>query len=120
MWELSQAVKDVLAERQAQVTEHGNDAEHDDQHTTGELALAAASYAFASTISTEEVQAHTSAIYGQKRGCFSVIAFLWPWPAYQFRARKGPRRMLVKAAAMLIAEIERWDRAAARREAKHA
>lgn len=111
MWELTNAVKDVLTERQRQVTDEGHTAEHDDQHTTGELALAAATYAYAGTLANEELYAHARNLFGQPRGCFSVVAFLWPWEGHWFRPKGGKRRMLVKAAALMIAEIERFDRA---------
>lgn len=123
MWELSVAVKDVLTERQRQVTEECRTAEYDDAHnTTGELALAGAVYAYAGTMAAEEVEWHRNAIFGRMRGCFSVIAYLWPWSAHWFRPKGGKRRMLVKAAALIIAEIERLDRKAdhEKQEAKRA
>ena len=43
----------------------------------------------------------------------SVIGWLWPWDAEWFKPSSS-RRDLVKAAALLLAEIERDDRAASK------
>lgn len=101
----SQAVQDVEAERLRHVEEEGRTAEHDDQHTDDELALAAAAYA---------MPAHRRVINGangkQHRPWF------WPWRAKDWKPGNR-RRELVKATALLIAEIERIDRARLRAEA---
>lgn len=95
---LSQALADVAAERLRQQQEEGWTPEHDDQHRHGELARAAASYA----VSNRETDASDR----------STVPTLWPW-SYEWWKPKGRRRNLVRAAALLIAEIERLDRAAA-------
>ena len=43
----------------------------------------------------------------------SDVPATWPWGASWWKPG-DPRRMLVKAAALILAEIERLDRAAAR------
>lgn len=95
------AVADVLAERQRQVSEKGYTAESDDSYIPGILCLAGAAYAVAAS-------AYPDARRRANR--------LWPWPnapKYFEPARKNnPRANLVKAAALIIAEIERIDRAA--------
>ncbi len=109
--ERSQAASDVIAERQRQVSAEGWTAEHDDLHSTGELAQAAAVYALHSCrpptfVFDAELQ--------------EEIPTNWPWARRWFKPR-GPRRDLVRAGALIIAEIERLDRAAAiraRREEK--
>jgi hypothetical protein len=90
---LSHATADVIAERRRQIQAEGWTPEHDDEHAGGELAQAAAYYALHST------------------GRFNDIR-LWPWSPDWFKPTDR-RRDLVKAAAMIIAEIERLDRAAA-------
>lgn len=93
----AQAVGDVLAERQRQVEVEGWTPEHDDQHEVGELATAAACYA------------------GNAGGYVWAGGWpgeVWPW-AREWWKPSTPRRDLVKAAALIIAEIERLDRAAA-------
>lgn len=87
----SRAIADVSAERRRQVEGEGWTAAHDDQHTHGDLAQAAACYA----------------IYASGR---SVPPDLWPW-AMEWWKPKDRRRDLVRAAALVIAEIDRLDRA---------
>lgn len=90
---LTDAACDVLAERNRQVTAEGWTPEHDDQYTKRELAYAAEIYAV-STLSKYE------------------MPLLWPFPS-QWWKPSTPRRNLVKAGALILAEIERLDRAAA-------
>lgn len=91
---LSQAARDVLAERQRQISAEGWTPEHDDVHNNGELADAAACYASPSI--------------------FTLIGLrLWPWRTAWWKP-SDHRRNCVKAGALVIAEIERLDRAAAR------
>lgn len=89
----SPAARDVLAERQRQIQREGWTPEHDDEHCRGELAQAAACYAIGSV------------------GCTSGTTMLWPWAMNDWKP-KGERRDLIRAAALIIAEIERLDRAA--------
>ncbi len=87
------AAVDVLAERQRQVTAEGWTAERDDGYQNSELADAAACYA----------------IHAHNQG-FSTPAH-WPW-SQDWWKQTSPRRDLVKAGALILAEIERLDRAA--------
>lgn len=87
------AAVDVLAERQRQVAAEGWTASHDDEYQNSELADAAACYA----------------IHAHNQG-FSTPAH-WPWPPTWWK-QTNPRRDLVKAGALILAEIERIDRAA--------
>lgn len=89
--ELTKAATDVLAERQRQVTTEGWTPDHDDEHDSCELARAAACYAL------------DAAGYTVQQTPF------WPWDGTWWKPGE-PRRNLVKAAAMLLAEIERIDR----------
>jgi hypothetical protein len=88
---LSEGLQDVIAERIRQVNEEGWTADHDDGHDTGNLALAAACYALQTTTK------------------HYLASELWPWD-FQWWKPKGPRSDLVRAAALIIAEIERLDR----------
>lgn len=85
----SQAARDIWAERQRQQSVKGFSTRQDDTYTGGELAAAAISYI--------EPMAATD---------------YWPadWHDDSFRP-SDYRRNIVKAAALLIAEIERIDRA---------
>lgn len=98
----SRAALDVLAERRRQVEAEGWTPEHDDEHENGEMAVAAGYYALACGWPHErDIGAGHKPQY-------------WPWDASWWKP-SAPRRNLVKAAALLLAEIERIDRAAAER-----
>ena len=73
---------------------------HDDEDITGGLAMAAAAYALSGAGWRNE----------------NTLQAIWPW-ARRFWNPKDKRRDLVRAGALIIAEIERLDRLAAR-EAK--
>lgn len=87
----------IWDERCRQVSPKGYDAAHDDAHTQGEIALMAATYA---------------ALAGRS----SVAAMhAWPWDeAMPKSLTSEPRRLLIIAGALILAEIERIDRAAIR------
>ena len=89
---ISQAVHDVLSERCRQIAAEGWTPEHDDHHVSHELAEAAACYCLASV--------------GKP---FDYFETMWPWEQDWFKS-STPRRDLVKAAALILAEIERLDR----------
>ncbi|MCP4564039.1 MAG: hypothetical protein GY873_30235 [Bosea sp.] len=107
----SQAVADVLAERRRHVEGEGWTAEHDDGHDKAEMAAAALNYTAAAAI--------TVALGGDRYKAGPPLdsmgwAIGWRWAPSWWKP--GPvRRMLVKAASLIIAEIERLDRAAARK-----
>lgn len=91
---VSIAESDVLAERRRQVTVEGWTPQHDDAHGNGEMAKAAACYAISAS------GADASFTWNH----------WWPWHPRWWKTAGGRRRQLVKAAALLIAEIERVDR----------
>ena len=90
----TKALHDVLAERQRQIEDEGYTLEHDDEHDQlpGDMAFAAACYATA------------------EAGEAPPAVWPWEWAAWKPKDR---RRNLVKAAALLLAEIERLDRSSA-------
>ncbi|CAM3827243.1 hypothetical protein [Castellaniella denitrificans] len=92
------AVFDVLNERTRQVEAEGWTSEHDDEHVGGEMAVAAACYAMHGT---------------NRSGRLYAIKTLWPWDQSWWKPA-GHRRNLIKAAALILAEIDRLDRAVAR------
>ncbi len=107
---MTQAIQDVLAERQRQQTVEGWTTAHDDEHTPGDLALAAATYAICATAGA--LPAPTAPGSSRKDALLSSANFLWPWDSGYLKP-KGQRQDLVRAAALLLAEIERLDRAEA-------
>lgn len=105
----TQAQDDVLAERQRQVATEGYDASHDDEHDLGELALAASYYAI--TAAAGLLPWPTPELHSNRAALQLKADFLWPWDPKERKPKSG-REDLVRAAALLIAEIERRDRAA--------
>lgn len=93
---MTQAASDVLAERQRQISTECWTPEHDDQHWDGSLAAAAACYA------------NPMPKYRDPR-----ITDLQGWPGNWTYKPKGRRLDLVRAGALILAELERIDRAAA-------
>ncbi|MAJ63700.1 MAG: hypothetical protein CL558_13155 [Alphaproteobacteria bacterium] len=94
---------DISAERKRQVAEEGFTADHDDQNNSdGELALAAVAY-------TLEAAPISPANIGK---------LVWPWPDDWWKPGE-PREMLVKAGALILAEIERLDREQAKKQVPH-
>lgn len=81
-------IAEIHAERRRQIEREGWSARHDDRHHgCGELAGAAACYA------VPELKDH-----------------LWPWQDNDWKPKER-RRDLIRAAALIVAEIERLDRA---------
>jgi hypothetical protein len=107
--DISNAARDVLAERQRQVIEEGLTTEHDDRHDVGELAAAAAAYALAAADDLHPMS--------QGDGSFGPGGqppSMWPWAPHWWKPSEDPRRMLVKAVALGLAQIEQIDRSKAR------
>lgn len=108
-------IEQIADERARQINAEGYSHEHDDTHREGEIAIAAACYAAPHRIYV-------------KRDYADGVTFSDPWPAgwrgdkrpydgnvVRSNASKGEakrRDLLVKAAALIVAEIERIDRAA--------
>lgn len=86
-------IHDIWAERIRQEGGEGWTPEHDDQHTHGELARAAMCYA--------------DPLNGPG------VPYRWPWDRVWWKPTDR-RRDLVKAGALIAAEIDRLDRIAAR------
>lgn len=102
---ISRAAQDVLAERQRQISVEGWDDTHDDCNDKSELAQAAACYALSGTPADEAVFIHGR--WKDPRDLF------WPWTwDRSWWKPTNRRRDLVKAGALILAEIERLDRAA--------
>jgi len=91
---LTDAAADVLAERQRQTNVENWTAAQDDKYTAHELLSAACCYAMCHRLDPETLPAN------------------WPWNASWWKPTTQ-RRNLIKATALILAEIERLDRAAA-------
>ena len=106
------ALEEIAAERRRQIEVEGWTPEHDDQHEYGELAQAAAAYA-SHTPHREQVDVFAGRAGGGETrvGWFLPHVVLWPWERAWWKP-SNRRRDLIKAGALIVAEIERLDRAA--------
>lgn len=102
---LYSAASDVLAERERQVSAEGWTPKHDDQYEHGQLAGAASCYA-RHVNSRGLIFPSNPESYQQEPESTN-----WPW-THDWWKPTNPRRDLVKAGALILAEIERIDRAA--------
>ncbi|SUC86034.1 hypothetical protein [Pseudomonas aeruginosa] len=96
--QVPQAWLDVQAERKRQIEAEGWTPEHDDAHSHGEMARAAACYALAGSSAPND---GTAAL---------LVSLAWPWDEQWWKPSTA-RRDMVKACALGLAEIERLDRA---------
>lgn len=96
----NRAARDVLAERRRQVETEGWTPERDDMHGDGQMAVAAGYYALSCGYPYERDIGH-----GGRTPAY------WPWAPSWWKP-KDKRSNLVKAGALILAEIERIDRAA--------
>lgn len=84
----------IATERARQITQEGWSESHDDEHSHGELLMAALTYAM-----IDDKNLHGTAIR------------LWPWNAQWLKVSSDEIRNLVKAGALIAAEIDRLKRA---------
>jgi len=93
--EIIDPAAEIAAERRRQVSEEGLTPKHDDANNTEEMAEAAAAYALSAAQLPDTAED------------------VWPvnWDKKWFKPTT-PRRDLIKAGALIVAEIERLDRAA--------
>jgi len=86
-------IDEIAAERARQINEEGHTPERDDQYQSDELSRAAACYALHRSFPD------------------------WPW-SYAWWKPTTERRDLIKAAALIVAEIKRLDRKAEKEKMK--
>ena len=99
-WTLNAAADDVMKERLRQIDAEGYDPAHDDEHVNDEIAALACFYAMPDGARDWDA---TSTGYGDTLG-HAIIPENWS-------VKTGDRRReLVKAGALILAEIERLDR----------
>lgn len=109
-------IEEIAAERKRQIVAEGWDAKHDDDHDEGQLSRAAACYA-AHASAYQRVDHYVGMkAYQEVEPSRSADNFGWPW-ARKWWKPKDPRRDLIRAAALIVAEIERLDRVAAKKAA---
>lgn len=96
---LTQAIRDVMAEREHQIVDLGFGPEHDDEHNANELPQAAGAY-----MMNVAARLHP----GDGVGYVDPPPW-WPWEAH-FWKPQTTRADLVRAVALGIAAIEKMDR----------
>lgn len=84
----------IAAERQRQIAVEGWTPEHDAGHADGDLRLAAIAYA-------------QRAMSGRQHSVGNPVPDAWPWAAEYWKPTNDPIRNLVKAGALIAAEIDR-------------
>lgn len=87
----------IAAERRRQVEQEGWTPEHDDMHADSSMIDAAIAYACAE--------------HPEMAGEMGAQLAWWPWAGTWWKPSKDPVRNLVKAGALLAAEIDRLQRA---------
>ncbi|ESY21437.1 hypothetical protein [Mesorhizobium sp. LNJC391B00] len=102
--DMSKALLDVMNERDRQWNEENFDPAHDDRYLNFELGKAAAAYLGEAIIKDATRADHSKRDFPPG---------VWPWHRNWWKP-KDRRRDLVRAGALIIAEIERLDRAAAK------
>lgn len=98
----SVGVRDLLTERRRQVQEKGYPPERDDTYTRGQLADAASAYAFLADARAANPAARLDYLKAKPPS-------LWPWGPEQWKPA-SQRLMLIKAGALILAELDRLDR----------
>lgn len=88
----------IAAERARQVSEERWTADHDDVHDAGELIDAAIAYA-----ESAGMQIRGNCGWDSEPGC-------WPWLTEWWKPTADPIRNLIKAGALIAAEIDRLQR----------
>ncbi len=91
------AIELIAAERTRQIENEKWTAEHDDAHERGELLIAGLAYGTA---------AQHQGMHGKKADMDFVRDMFWPWNEDAWKPGDR-RRNLVKAAALIAAEIDR-------------
>lgn len=92
----------IAAERSRQVEVEGFTAEHDDEHFLGELAGAAACYA---ALASRQAASGLNRAEAQSPPCQS-----WRWSHEWWKPSFDPVHNLVRAGALIAAEIDRLER----------
>ncbi len=98
----AQAADLIAAERKRQREEIGYTEESDDKHVRGELRSAAECYFNAALNEKGTDDPHSHPI--------DKVPSTWPWSPGSWRPFSGKVRMLTKAGALYVAELERLER----------
>ena len=95
----------ITDERNRQISVEGWDGENDDQHKEGQLAYAGAAYALLHALRTTYPPEGWEKLNVEKQATQE-----WPWEHESWKPSDDPIRNLVKAGALIAAEIDRLNR----------
>ena len=98
------AIELIKSERDRQVSVKKFSIFADDRYRSGELIDAALSY---STAAAKQARGHDQPVL---KGMAASGEVPWPWQDHWWKPSNDPIRNLVKAAALIAAEIERLQR----------
>lgn len=111
---ISEGAQRIASERIRQVIIEGWDAESDDRHEIGEICSAAACYLFAGDClaNAKRMNARYSCTPESLKAEIqdNNIGIGWPWDMEWLKIDPDPVRSLVKAGALIAAEIDRLQR----------
>lgn len=128
---LTEGAAAIAVERQRQVAAEGWTPEHDDEHAEGELLAAASCYLQAAQVAERADEALQAVMrYLDRSGIepdedvarqrenparhffgWDGAPELWPWDVRWWKPSPDPERNLVKAGALIAAELDRLARA---------
>lgn len=107
---MSKIIEEIARERQRQMVSEGWTTKHDDSHTQGEMAMAAACYAAPVDIQAQwQLPSAGNSLDDSQVFAPTEWRDAWPW-SEEWRKPKTRRHDLIRAAALIVAEIERLDR----------
>jgi hypothetical protein len=89
-------IEEIAAERECQITHKHYSRQHDDSYNRGELAQAAAAYAYVSSAEYSCFLSLADLQYRFQQIIFKHAQGLWPWAPRVFKPTT-PRRDLIKA-----------------------
>lgn len=95
----------IAAERRRQVEAEGWTQHHDSQHKRGELAMAASCYANHAAVQSVLPNPADVVDYGTKLN----LPHMWPWEEEWWKPSVDRIKNLVKAGALIAAEIDRLE-----------
>lgn len=94
----------IAAERRRQIEAEGWTPEHDAEHADGELLHAARCYEVHADFQLGDADPDIKAMF------LAEPARIWPWELSAWKPSDDPIRNLVKAGALIAAEIDRLQR----------
>ena len=103
----------IANERQRQIEQEGWTVQHDDGHDGGELAEAAACYALGRAKVYEQLNSSRGCdevCYQYEYGWIGDGEVEWPWDSEWWKPSSNPVKNLVRAGALIAAEIDRLMR----------